>query len=120
MRVFVGSLTDCLIQTNALADEVEALTHAQALSMAPESTMSPIGQNGVVREWTNGADGTSTVRRLAKPGSKQGVRKAAARWSISDDGRYCPDEDWSTEQGGPLNWRSRITQAPDGQLRLLH
>ena len=120
MRTFLGLLAVCLIQTSALADEGEALTREQALSMVPGSTMNRIGQNGGVREWTNGADGTATVSRLPNPGSKQGVRKASARWSISDDGRYCLDEDWSTEQGGPLHWCSRITRDPDGRLRLLH
>ncbi|MFM0592754.1 MULTISPECIES: hypothetical protein [Paraburkholderia] len=120
MRFFIGLLTVCLIQVSALADEGEALTHEQALSMVPGSTMSRIGQNGGLREWTNGADGTATVSRLPGPGSKQGVRKAAARWSVSDDGRYCLDEDWSTGQGGPLHWCSRITRDADGKLQLLH
>ncbi|AJZ63512.1 hypothetical protein OI25_6503 [Paraburkholderia fungorum] len=120
MRSLIGLLAVCFISAGALADEGEALTREQALSTVPGSTMSRIGQNGGVREWTNGADGTATVSRLPKPGSKQGVRKAAARWSIADDGRYCLDEDWSTEQGGPLHWCSRIAQDPDGRLRLLH
>ena len=119
MRALIVLLTGCLIQVSALADEDVALTREEALSMVPGSTMSRIGQNGGVREWTNDADGTATVSRLPGPGSKQGVRKAQARWSISDDGRYCLDEDWSTAQGGPVHWCSRVARDPDGKLRLL-
>jgi hypothetical protein len=64
MRSFTGLLAVCVIQASAMADEGEALTREQPLSTVSGSTMNRIGQNGGVREWTNGADGTVTVSRL--------------------------------------------------------
>ncbi|QIE27970.1 hypothetical protein SBC1_60820 (plasmid) [Caballeronia sp. SBC1] len=57
-------------------------------------------EKGNIRRWTNNEDGTATVSRLPGPSGKQSVRNTTGSWSISEDGRYCLSERWSTRDGG--------------------
>jgi hypothetical protein len=67
------------------------LSHDELVAVGPNAQMERIGQSGGIRRWTNNTDGTATIVRVPKPGTKAGsVGRATARWSISDDGEVLP------------------------------
>jgi hypothetical protein len=107
-----------LVSTVSIAQQQTAMTKEELAKAVPGSTMHRTNENGKVRTWTNSADGTAIISRVPEPGSKQGVRKASGHWSISEDGRYCLTEEWSTQYGGPLDWCRHIVSASDGSLQL--
>jgi hypothetical protein len=96
------------------------LSHDELVAVVPNAQMERVGQSGGIRRWTNNTDGTATIVRVPKPGAKAGsVGKAAGRWSISDDGKYCLDEAWTLEAGGPIQWCSQMYRDTTGVLHRL-
>jgi hypothetical protein len=90
-----------------------ALTREQLVALVPNSQLERINQSGGVRRWSNNADGTAAIVRLPKPGAKSAsVGKASGRWSITEDGKYCLDEEWRVEAGGPSNGARDCTKTP--------
>jgi hypothetical protein len=97
------------------------LSRERLVAEVPGSQMERVGQSGGVRRWVNHADGTANITRLARPGAKAtSIGKASGKWSISQDGKYCLEEDWSVEAGGSFTWCSRVYKDDAGALRLVH
>jgi hypothetical protein len=95
-----------------------ALTKDELAKAVPGSAMERTNANGKIRKWTNNPDGTAVISRLPGAGSKHDVETTTGHWSISEDGRYCLTEEWSTHNGGPVDWCRHIVSAPDGSLQL--
>ena len=101
------------------ADDGVVLSQEELRSQIPGTTLHRIGASGGLREWVNNPDGTAVITRYARPGSKHAFTKATGHWTISDEGKYCLDEDWSTSEGGPLHWCTHIQRGADGNLELV-
>ena len=115
----VFGLLCTVIPVTGNADDGVVLSQEELRSQIPGTTLRRIGASGGLREWVNNPDGTAVITRYAKPGSKHGLTKATGHWTISEEGKYCLDEDWSTSEGGPLHWCARIQHGADGNLELV-
>lgn len=80
-------------------------TREQLLAALPGKRMSYMDNSDRTVQWVNNADGTAVVGRSAGLGGKKGSGiSAPARWSVSNDGKFCMDVDWPTNHGGPSHW----------------
>lgn len=97
------------------------LTREQLATAVPNARMEQTNQYGALRRWVNNPDGSATILRYPRPGAKAAtVSKATGRWSITDDGKYCLEEDWSTKAGGTAHWCSLMYMDSEGNLHRLH
>jgi hypothetical protein len=119
MMAAASGLLCTVMPVSANADEGAVLSQEELRSQIPGTTLHRIGASGGLREWTNNPDGTAVITRYAKPGSKHAFTKATGHWTISEEGKYCLDEDWSTSEGGPLHWCTHIQRGADGNLELV-
>ena len=91
------------------------LTREQLLAALPGKRMSYVTQSDRTVQWVNNPDGTAIVMKSPQPGAKHGVViSAPARWSVSDDGKFCMDEDWPTDRGGPAHWCREVMLDANG------
>ncbi|MCX4174815.1 MULTISPECIES: DUF995 domain-containing protein [Paraburkholderia] len=104
----------------SMADDQTPMTKEALAKAVPGSTMERTNDSGRVRNWTNNEDGSATITRMPRPGGKQGVQKTSGHWSISNDGRYCLTEDWSTKEGGPVDWCRHVVAGPGGALQFVN
>ncbi|WP_157694733.1 DUF995 domain-containing protein [Caballeronia fortuita] len=57
---------------------------------------------------------------MPRPGSKAGsIHRASGHWTVSDDGKYCLQVDWSDEYGGTVSWCFLLYKDASGVLRRL-
>ena len=97
------------------------MSRQELLEHVPSSQMERATQSGSVRRWTNNSDGTASITRLPRPGAKAGsFGRTTGKWHISEEGKYCLDEDWKTEAGGPVSWCRFVYQDASGKLHLMN
>lgn len=85
------------------------------LGALPGKRLSYVSHSGRTVQWISNADGTATLNISPALGSKHASGASApGRWSVDENGRYCMDEDWPTDHGGPNHWCRNVTLDGDG------
>jgi len=110
---------DATAPGNAASDAPAAAaatpTREQLLAALPGKRMSYTTPGGRVVQWVNNADGSAVLRKSPRLGGKHSTGASApAHWYVSDDGKYCMSEEWSTLHGGPSQWCRALTLDASG------
>ncbi|SOE73527.1 hypothetical protein SAMN05446635_4914 [Burkholderia sp. OK233] len=108
-----------LVSAVSMADDQTPMTKEELTKAVPSSKMERTNDSGRVGNWANNEDGSATITRMPPPGGKQHALKTSGHWSISNDGRYCLTEDWSTQDGGPVDWCRHVVAGPGGVLQFV-